>query len=314
MVNKPNVPEGRKIVGAPLRAKLASFARHLPVLPVVARELEALREAHDPTVVERVERLGGIDPTLALRILFLARRRLLPSTRVITLPHLMARVGADAIVEDLRTITDASGSDLPVAAQSLWLHSIQVAIAAKYFANSLSAFGVQGDEAYLCGLLHDAGRFIELAEDPARFQFVEAKRGETADELTRSEASVFGIDHAEIGSVACALWGLPARLATAIGRHHGDAVVPEGIDARTLHLLRIIILADATSFALMDHADLPTYDASSRALAFEQHGVDRAAHALGLTVGAVSITLSALRYKSAALVLELFAPSERHAL
>jgi putative nucleotidyltransferase with HDIG domain len=100
----------------------------------------------------------------------------------------------------------------------LWMHSMAAAIASKMIANQKNT--ELADDAYLAGLLHDAGKIIldpyVLEHKKVFDQFLED--GDHTN--IEAEKHVLGLDHAEIASEICKKWNIPEDVTMAIQNHH----------------------------------------------------------------------------------------------
>ena len=54
------------------------------------------------------------------------------------------------------------------------------------------------ENAFICGLLHDIGKFVLLKADSEGYKTLSAKKDD--DEMLESEDDYFGINHAELGA------------------------------------------------------------------------------------------------------------------
>jgi putative nucleotidyltransferase with HDIG domain len=98
------------------------------------------------------------------------------------------------------------------------LHAIAVQRAADRIAEATGAD--ERDELALAAVLHDIGRPVMARLHPGYAERFD-RRGGTADDRIAAERSDLGIDHALVGGVLARRWGLHARIAEAIERHHG---------------------------------------------------------------------------------------------
>lgn len=286
---------------------LAQYLDRLPVLPSVAQSL-SLPVQRGRSLADKTEHLAELDPTLALRMCFLARTQLVsrPPDHL-SINAVLNRVGADWVARGLGTWAHSPVFHPERAHErELWLHSIQTALAARHFANSLPHLGVRSDEAYLCGLLHDIGRFILLVAAPESFAELEHRDWETGEQLVDAERAILGYDHAELGARACERWKLPSRLAAVVRYHHG-ATYPDDESLGVIgHLIRLIQLGDAASFMMIKHPDMVGADLMSREILLEEQGAERLVRELGLSKDLFNRSIASLHAKSVAMARLLF--------
>lgn len=288
---------------------LSTYLDDMPVLPGVAASL--LRcEGRDRALAERAETLSRLDPTLAFRMCFLARGMLCGSApRFLTTQSVLARVGTDRLVEGLSSVLSRKTfRPQELRAHELWLHSIQVALAAQHFSTQLTHRYVNSDEAYFFGLLHDIGRFVMLGSAPDKFAALELTDWETGDDLVAAERAILGFDHAELGGLACEKWRLPPSLAAVVRYHHRDGVITmDGKPAPDLMpLVHLVRLADAVSFMMVKFPDMVHADPMSAEILLEQQGARQAAQHLGISLASVIHAVPALHQRSVELAGELF--------
>jgi putative nucleotidyltransferase with HDIG domain len=286
---------------------LSTYLDQLPVLPNVALNLLSV-DGRGHALADRTELLAELDPTLALRMCFLAQIQLnCRPPDCLSIPAVLARVGAERVRHGLAQLTRRRPVFHPEHPfeRELWLHSIQVALATRYFANTLPHLGIRADEAYLCGLLHDLGRFITLVAAPEAFAALEHREWTTGPELVTAERAILGYDHAELGARACELWKLPLRIAAVIRFHHG-ASYPEDQSGTVASLIRLVQLADAASFMMTKNPDMVHADPMSRELLLEQQGSERLLKELGLSKDLLVRSIATLHGKSIAMARILF--------
>src|SRR5690606_29766849 len=78
------------------------------------------------------------------------------------------------------------------------------------------AFGVDADEAFAAGLLHDSGKLV-LFDAASRLR-VRHRRAMTLD--ADSVRVVLKALHEPLGALLVNAWGLPSHVVDAIGTHH----------------------------------------------------------------------------------------------
>jgi putative nucleotidyltransferase with HDIG domain len=106
---------------------------------------------------------------------------------------------------------------LALAPDRFRLHALLVQRAADRVAE-MSAIGDR-DELALAAILHDIGRPVLARLHPAYAERFD-RRGATPDDRIAAERRELGIDHALVGGVLTRRWGVHARIAEAIERHH----------------------------------------------------------------------------------------------
>lgn len=205
-----------------LEERIRSRVDELPVLPTVVGQLMTLeREADD--YFDQLLVLIESDPTFAARVLSGANAATSsPTDAISSVRAALTRLGS----------TGASAMILALAVsrvfvprdsweKSLWRHALQVASASRLIAaHAISGVELSGDEAYTAGLLHDIGRMVMFAEAPDTLREIDEGSWDSPQQLIDVEMTICGVAHPEIGSMACAHWGLPENLRLAVLGHH----------------------------------------------------------------------------------------------
>lgn len=225
----------------------------LPLLPSVVTSLIGLdRDKTDH--FEQILHLAEADATLALRIIRLSNNSAsAPSTTIATLPEALTRVGSNAIESLVKTLS-VMKVFLPTtpAEKNLWIHAVQVAVTARFISRYVPKLKIGPDTAYLCGLLHDIGRFVLFDRAPVQLNLVESSPLNSPRELITEESKVYGFNHADLGAKLCKTWGLPKIIVAATLYHHDSNVSKlSAVSAELGNLISIIQIADSFSFLAM---------------------------------------------------------------
>jgi signal transduction histidine kinase/HD-like signal output (HDOD) protein len=183
------------------------------------------------------------DPALALRALALPRGDLPGERGRLDLRQIAQSLGGGALhalvtraaTDWLRGLSAWSGK---VELSAFWLHSVHSAHLAKALA---AACGYpHPEEAYLAGLVHDAGLAAQMADSPDRVSpLFDGALSET--HLLGRELEALGVQHPEVGEALVARLGLPAPVCDAVLLQHAA----EGDLAGTHALVRILWVAEA---------------------------------------------------------------------
>jgi len=234
---------------------LRHYVDKLPVTEVTAKALASLPQ-HSNQLPDRLEQLAAVDPTLAIRMLYLANHTFhgLHNTSI-TIGSLLTHVGASSIANGLTEFQDSSTvSPTATEYRDLWDHSIQVAAVAAHLTLKIRKFNLVASESYLAGLVHDLGRFIMLVASPGKSGDVSDKEWRNGEELLAAEMEVCGFKHTILGWLACRAWNFPDSIAAVCHRHHEWVEFEDELySKRTTALIRIVGLADDIAFAWAEY-------------------------------------------------------------
>jgi putative nucleotidyltransferase with HDIG domain len=190
-----------------------SIGSALPLTAVARDVLDVALDEHAPPT--RVVKLVSSDPMLATRVLHLANSAYhSPSVQIVSVFDAIIRIGTGAARNVIAAACLGSAMRDPQVhrrhGQQLMDHSVGTA----YLAWALAeAAGERADEAFLCGLLHDIGKFaiLRLAREP---------RPHVARPDDAEVAAVMADRHAEIGGFALQALNLPERVREPVVCHH----------------------------------------------------------------------------------------------
>jgi len=261
-------------------AKLRRHLDELPVLPVVLVGLLNASPDSD-TYFEEVEQLVSSDPAFATRLLRYANSAAsAPNHPIVKVHEALSRLGCTMAVN---LILAASAARVFVPrhpwAKELWVHALGVGALARALAPlAPRSPKVDAEEAYICGLLHDIGRFILYLEAPESLRMVDEHDWATPAELVFAEQEICGFTHAELGGIAAEKWGLPASMAEVIRFHHEPP--PAATPPALARLIELVRAADWVDVALSKRggfrslSDDAIRDAFSGARVLDGYGVD----------------------------------------
>lgn len=193
---------------------------NLPPLPgSVFRVLELLRDINVST--QALATAVGYDPLLAARLLRLANSSYYSRQKnVTTIQKAIDTIGTkalyDAVMLGVAANTFSKEIKDSAVGRAVWEHSLAVALLARELTDILQMRG--SENAFICGLLHDIGKFILLKADPDLFKQLSEKDEE--DEMIKSEEKLFGANHAEVGALLVKRWNLPEVISSVILHHH----------------------------------------------------------------------------------------------
>ena len=164
------------------------------------------------------------DSALAGRILKVANSAYYQRCGTVsTMSQALATLGTKVIVQiiDLVSQSKMLGRNLQgygMDSGELWRHALTVAVGCRLMAEKTGA--IDGSEAFLAGLMHDAGKIILNQYIQERSDLNPKIAAAMAYDAVRTENAILGFDHAEIGCELCIRWQLPVTITNAIRLHH----------------------------------------------------------------------------------------------
>jgi putative nucleotidyltransferase with HDIG domain len=222
---------------------LVAEITQLPVQPGAAMRLLWMLE--DPrTSAADLGRLIESDPALSTQVIRLANTAFYGLSGKVSSAWRAVTVLGLATVRALATtaafdLFSEKGRSVP---DEFWTHSVTTAAAASSLARRV---GVQANDAFSAGLLHDIGSALVFRRAPRRYDTVLERLAEDpALTLVEAERDEFGVSHAEVGAAALAVMKFPPELTEAIGHHHTPpAEVPSVLG-------RLLVAADSIAIAV----------------------------------------------------------------
>lgn len=242
-------------MSAPELSQLLQGAAGLPTLPqVVIHILESLsdEQADADTLVQRL----NTDPAIVARLLAAANSSAfglssqVASTRqailVLGLKTVRHITLATALIEHFGHCT--TGFD----GRQLWRHSLGVGTCARVIAERLNQ---NPEAAFSAGLLHDIGQLLMVAVAPEPCAEVRTLMQTQDLGIVAAEMTVFGYDHAIVGSELARLWKLPQDIVGAIHGHHDPDSGDDGEIGDVIHVAEV--LSHALDLGEIRHNHVP---------------------------------------------------------
>ena len=216
-------------------AALESFVasvQHLPLFTGTAAQLIRSVDREDVTAGE-LAKLISTDPALVAHLLRLVNSPYYGVSRQIgTVTEAFALLGLNLV---RRTVTVAVLQrplfaylhDTSIA-RAFWRHELLCAALARHMA--LRA-GVNGELAYMAGLLHDVGRLVMLMQFPALTNALLDRPGVGDGYSSDFERAEVGFTHSQVGAALLELWGLPESIVQSAHQHLDETEPEEAIAA-----------------------------------------------------------------------------------
>ena len=251
----------------------------LPPLSTVVTRLLALNPDND-NFFDCVLALAKEDPTFTLRIIKLSNSAInTPVEEIMGIREAVVRIGTSQIAG---LIASMAMSEVFIPRhqreKNLWKHSIQVAVIARVLACATTAFSVNPEQAYLCGLIHDVGKYVQPdgQDNNSNHNVLELReKSQTTLQYVLAEKDASGFNHAILGMLICKKWQLPELLLNVVRYHHQEEL-PKAIsnDLKCTHLIRIIQLADMISLYFTIHPEVLKFDLEQIEQCLQKNCVD----------------------------------------
>lgn len=227
-----------------LPAAVITEVDRLPPLPAIV--IGVLRLLDDPrTSGQQVAESLGRDPVLTSRVLRLANSAWYTWTRRIsTIQEAVVLVGFAAVRGQVLAaaafeVMRRGAPGYALDQELLWQHSVAVGAGARFLARRYGR--VDGEVAFVAGLLHDIGKVVLGKFLGPRYDEVMRQMGAGTD-FAAAERNVLGCDHAQVGAEAARRWRLPDALIEAIEYHHRPLEIGESRLADVVHVADALAL------------------------------------------------------------------------
>jgi len=191
---------------------------------IVARLVQLVND--EESTLRDFEEVIQLDPALVARLLTLVnssyfglRRKVDSISRAVALLG-MKNLHNIAVTDAIKGMLRSNSSSTEFSPQRLWLHSAASSICCKMIAERI--FTINGDDAYLCGILHDIGLIVEMETEEEKFLQLIDQLVADGPSIIELEHNLFNTDHCQIGYILAKEWCIPDPIADAIRDHHQD--------------------------------------------------------------------------------------------
>lgn len=195
----------------------------LKTLPHVAIRVTQLAGS-ESTTLQDFEEVIKLDPILVARLLRLVNSPYFGlSNDVESIAKAVVFIGMRELrnlvaVEALCTLFKDNKENSAFSRKNLWMHSATVAILGQMICRRI--FGLDGENVFLAGIIHDIGLIVEdqLVGEELRQVCTAFAAGQPS--ISAIEDEVIGTNHAKVGRLLAAEWKLPDEVVEAIRFHH----------------------------------------------------------------------------------------------
>lgn len=243
----------------PLAQDLIRKFNNDKTLPHVAIRLTKLI-SNESSPLSEFEKLIRMDPTLVVRILRMVNSAYYGlKQRVDSISRALVFIGMKnlrnmVVTEALRDIFKSDADEAVFSRSKLWLHCAAVSICSQMISERI--FGEKGEDAFLCGILHDIGMVVE--DQVVHDAFIQAcdAYSKNPKPIIGYEKKFIGTDHCEIGYLLAKEWQLPPAVRKGVKHHHGEI--------RDIHPSEIPAIIQISEYIVtkMNYSALPKMKAS----------------------------------------------------
>lgn len=201
----------------------------LPTLPVVITNILTLVQ-NNSSSAKQVGVYIAKDQAISLAILRVANSAYYRvSGKVETIDRAIVILGFET-VKNLALGTSVfsalkSGKAAIFDREAFWLHAIGVATAADII--SKEVLGVTDESFFVSGLFHDIGKIVFDRYLNEEYMCIVKQAGEGEGTLHSLEKKVFGLNHADVGSMLLKRWKIPEHIIGRIKYHHSQEPPPK---------------------------------------------------------------------------------------
>lgn len=244
-----NASDDSKNIASSLIQKFTS----LKTIGSVAQKLVRMIES-DTCSLKEFEDVIKVDPILVLRLLKLVNSAYFGlRSKIKNIAEAVAYIGMDnlrnlLILDAIKHLFKDSDSSNQFSRNRLWLHSAVTSVCSQMISERV--FAQKGEDAFLCGLLHDIGLIVEDQAASYQFEtFCSSFEPEDHD-LIGYERLAIGTDHQVTGSLLTKEWGLRPEICKAVETHHKNLkqIEPESLSGLLQIAEYLIIKLDYGAF------------------------------------------------------------------
>ena len=210
----------------PSARKLLDKFKTIRTLPhIVTRLVQLVND--DESTLQDFEEVIRLDPALVARLLTLVNSSYFGLTRKVdSISRAVALLGMKnlhniAVTDAIQGMLRSDSGSTEFSPQRLWLHSAASGICCKMIAERI--FTLNGDDAYLCGILHDIGLIVEMEAARESFLHLVDQLAPGGPPIIELEHELLATDHCQIGYILAKEWRIPDAIAEAIRDHHHDS-------------------------------------------------------------------------------------------
>ncbi|MHC4884652.1 MAG: HDOD domain-containing protein [Planctomycetota bacterium] len=203
--------------------QVAKNAHNLLVLPYAATKVISICNEPNSSAEMLAEPIRS-DPAIAALVLRRSNSAALGgSQKITTIRDAVVRIGRRetrqlALTVAVYKLFDRKEKSFGFNRYMYWIHALGAAVTSRVLAERVA--GVEVEDAFLGGLLHDLGKIIFDDHMNEEYRGVIQRAGTEGVKVAAAEKEVFAMDHAFLGARVGENWKLPRMIVESIEDHH----------------------------------------------------------------------------------------------
>lgn len=230
---------------------LPGLRHDLPYSPVLLTTLYSQTGQTSSTPLDEIADTLSRDQGLTAKVLTMANSAFYGlQQEVTTVPRAIAVLGLNEVrslvlAVGVKALTQNKNFPKEFAVSDYWQHQLTVAIIARHLAPLMG--GVDGDNLFTAGVLHDLGKLLTALHRADDWRAVDALTREHRVSYSEAEEDYWGIEHGMLGSMVLGSWNLPEEITEPVNWHHAPMHSPN-------HRREALVLcvADAMAHVIAD--------------------------------------------------------------
>jgi putative nucleotidyltransferase with HDIG domain len=231
--------------------ELPGLRHELPYSPALLTTLYSQTGQNSSTPLDEIAETLSRDQGLTAKILTMANSAFYGlQQEVTTVSRAIAVLGLNEVralvlAVGVKALTKSKNFPQEFKVDEYWEHQLSAALIARHLAPLMG--GVDGDNLFTAGILHDLGKLLTALHSVEDWRAIQALTLGKKVSYSEAEEEHWGIEHGMIGSMVMGTWNLPDDLIEPVNWHHAPMHSPS-------HRRQALVLcvADALAHVAID--------------------------------------------------------------
>lgn len=209
---------------------LPGMRHELPYSPALLNSLFNQTGQNSSTPLETIAETLSRDQGLTVRVLTMANSTFYGlQQEVTTVSRAISVLGLNEVrslvlAVGIKALTHSKDFPKDFGIAGYWEHQLTVAMLARQLAPLMG--GLDGDNLYTAGVLHDLGKLLTALHRPEDWRTIALISREQNMAYSQAEEDYWGIEHGVLGSMVMGAWNLPEDLTEPVNWHHAPMHSP----------------------------------------------------------------------------------------